>query len=93
VSRFSHLAPEEIVGAILLVLVLAFAAARPAAITEVFTSPYATPAPGGGPARELVPAAPTPSPAGALPGEPSSRLGSILTVGLPTTVVVGRRAR
>jgi len=64
VARFSHLAPEEIVGTALLVLVLAFAAFRPAAITDPFASPFATPAPGGGPARQLVPdGRPAPSPA------------------------------
>lgn len=54
-GRLSHFAPEEIAGLALLVLVLAFAAMRPGAITRVFESPYATPAPGGGPARHLVP--------------------------------------
>ena len=39
----------------LLALVLAFVAIRPAAITDLFESPFATPAPGGGPARQLVP--------------------------------------
>ncbi len=63
VRRLSHLAPEEIAGLVLLVVVLAFAAARSAAITDLFDSPYATPAPGGGPARELVPERPGASPA------------------------------
>lgn len=53
-SRFAHLSPEEIAGVILLVVVLAFVALRPSAITDAFGGPYATPAPGGGPARELV---------------------------------------
>jgi len=57
VTRFQHLAPEEIAAAVLLVLVLAFAALRPGAISQLFESPYSTPAPGGGPARLLVPEA------------------------------------
>lgn len=55
VRRLSRFAPEEIAGIALLLIVLAFAALRPAAITDVFESPYATPAPEGGPARQLVP--------------------------------------
>ena len=62
VTRFQHLAPEEIAGAVLLVVVLAFALLRPGPISQLFESPYSTPAPGGGPARQLVPAA-TASPA------------------------------
>lgn len=53
--RFTHLAPEEIAGIALLVIVLALAAVRPAAITDMLQSPYATPVPEGGPARQLVP--------------------------------------
>lgn len=61
--RLSHLAPEEIIGLVLLAVVLTLAAVRPSAITELLEPPYATPAPGGGPARELVPERPAPSPA------------------------------
>jgi hypothetical protein len=55
VDRLSHFAPEEIVGAGLLLIVLLFVAIRPAAVTQQFESPFATPAPGGGPAQRLVP--------------------------------------
>jgi len=48
VRRLSHLAPEEIAGAIILAILLAFLSLRPGAITRSFESPYATPAPGGG---------------------------------------------
>lgn len=51
----SRLAPEEIAAIGLLVIVLAVAAIRPAAITDMLQTPYATPAPEGGPARLLVP--------------------------------------
>lgn len=54
-SRLSHLAPEEIAAAILLALALGIAVLRPAALGQLLESPYATPAPGGGPAREIVP--------------------------------------
>lgn len=39
----------------LLAIVLAVLAIRPAAVTEMLQTPYATPAPEGGPARLLVP--------------------------------------
>jgi hypothetical protein len=55
VDRLSRFAPEEIVGSALLVIVLLFVAMRPTAITHQFQSPYATPAPGGGPALRFVP--------------------------------------
>jgi hypothetical protein len=55
VDRLSHFAPEEIVGTGLLLIVLLFVAIRPAAVTQQFSSPFATPAPGGGPARLIVP--------------------------------------
>lgn len=54
-ARLSRLAPEEIIGTVLLVLVLTFLAFRPATVTHLFETPFATPAPGGGPAREIVP--------------------------------------
>jgi len=60
VARLAHLAPEEIAGAALLAFVLALALIRPGPISDLFEPPYATPAPGGGPARLLVP---EPSPA------------------------------
>lgn len=62
VKRLSRLAPEEIVGGLLFVLVLAFVAAQPRAVTRLFETPYATPAPGGGPAYSLLPSAGSPSP-------------------------------
>jgi hypothetical protein len=56
VDRLSRFAPEEIVGTGLLLIVLLFVAIRPAAVTQRFeSSPFATPAPGGGPARQIVP--------------------------------------
>jgi hypothetical protein len=55
VRRLGRFTPEELLGVALLVIVLAFVAIRPAAITEMLRSPYATPAPEGGPARLLVP--------------------------------------
>lgn len=54
-GRLSHFAPEEIVGSALLLIVLVFVALRPAAITQRFETPFATPAAGGGPARLIVP--------------------------------------
>ncbi len=66
-DRFSDLAPEEIAGAILLVLAIAFVAIRPAAVTRLFESPYATPAPGGGPGRLFFPSE-SATPAGASDG-------------------------
>jgi hypothetical protein len=63
-DRLSHFAPEEIFGTALLLIVLLFVAIRPAAVTRQFESPFATPAPGGGAARQLVPdGRATPSPA------------------------------
>ncbi len=59
-GRLSRLAPEEIAGAVLLALVLLLVAVRPGPVARLFESPFSTPDPGGGPARELVP--PTPSP-------------------------------
>ena len=53
--RLAHLAPEEILGAALLAVVIALAAVRAPALGHLFESPYATPAPGGGPARLIVP--------------------------------------
>jgi hypothetical protein len=79
VTRFQHLAPEEIAGAVLLVVVLAVALLRPGPISQLFESPYSTPAPGGGPARQIVPD-PTASPASGVPGE------RVIGVGLPTVV-------
>lgn len=66
VTRLAYLAPEEIVGTFLLVLVLALVALWPASLTRHFeSSPFATPAPGGGPARLIVPdTRPESSPAG-----------------------------
>ena len=54
VTRFQHFAPEEIAAAILLVVVVAFALVLPGPISQLFESPYSTPAPGGGPARLIV---------------------------------------
>jgi len=66
--RLAHLAPEELAGIVLLALVLLLVALRPATVTEMFGSPYATPHPDGGPARELVPDPPPPAPSlGSLP--------------------------
>jgi hypothetical protein len=63
VKRLSRLAPEEIVGAVMLVAVIGLLLTRPAAVTELFESPFATPVPGGGPAVDLVrPDTPTPVP-------------------------------
>lgn len=59
-GRLSRLSPEEIAGGVLLALVLLLVALRPGPVTQLLESPFSTPAPGGGPARELVP--PTPSP-------------------------------
>ena len=53
--RLERFSAEEIVGIALLVVVIGLAAMRADAIAEVFESPYATPAPEGGPARLLVP--------------------------------------
>ena len=55
VTRFQQLAPEEIAAAILLVVAVAFAIMLPGPISQLFESPYSTPAPGGGPARQIVP--------------------------------------
>lgn len=63
VGRLSRLAPEEIAAVVLLAVVLGVAALQPAAIGRLFESPYATPAPGGGPALEFLRPSPTPSPA------------------------------
>ena len=80
VTRVQHLAPEEIAGAILLVVVLALALVRSGPITELFESPYSTPAPGGGPARQIVPDA-TPSPASVAPIE--RRISAAFPVNVP----------
>ncbi len=62
-DRLSHFAPEEIVGSTLLLVILVFVAIRPAVVTQRFESPFATPAPGGGPARLFVPESrPIPTP-------------------------------
>ena len=61
VKRFQHLAPEEIAGAIFLVLAIAIALVRSGPIAQLFEDPYSTPAPGGGPARQIVPATPSPA--------------------------------
>ncbi len=61
-DRLSRLAPEEIVGAVLLALALSLLVLRPGPVGQLFESPFATPAPGGGPARQLVPDKPVPSP-------------------------------
>lgn len=74
-SRFWRLAPEEIVGALLLVLAIAFVAVRPTVITQRFEAPYATPAPEGGPARSLVPAVPTAAPPAASASVRTIRVG------------------
>lgn len=60
-ERFSRLAPEEIGGGLLLVVVLVAVALQPSAIGRIFESPYATPAPGN-PARMIVNATATPAP-------------------------------
>jgi hypothetical protein len=54
-ARLSRLAPEEILGTVLLALALSLLAIRPGAVTHLFEAPFATPAPGGGPARQIVP--------------------------------------
>lgn len=51
----ARLAPEELAAIGLLLIVLAVVAVRPAAITDMLQTPYATPAAEGGPARQLVP--------------------------------------
>jgi hypothetical protein len=49
VRRLSHLAPEEIVGMVLLAVALSFVVLKPGAITDRFVGePYATPDPSGG---------------------------------------------
>ena len=53
--RLERFSAEEVVGIVLLVIVIGLAAMRADAIAEVFEPPYATPAPEGGPARQLVP--------------------------------------
>jgi hypothetical protein len=77
VTRLQHLAPEEIAAGVLLVVVLAFALLRPGPISQLFESPYSTPAPGGGPARQIVPG-PTASPASGVAGE------RVIGFGVPT---------
>jgi hypothetical protein len=57
-ARLGRFSPEELIGLALLVVVLAFAAMRTDVIAEVLQPPYATPAAGGGPARQLVPGTP-----------------------------------
>jgi hypothetical protein len=74
VTRFQHLAPEEIAGALLLVIAIAVAVMIPGPISELFESPYSTPAPGGGPARQIVPG-PTGSPASGVVGDRVIGLG------------------
>ena len=64
-KRLSRAAPEEIAVAVVLVVVLALAALRPASIGRLFESPYATPAPSGGPALDLLRPSPTASPVSA----------------------------
>ncbi len=61
VGRWQHLAPEEIAGMVLLAAVLVLALLRSGPISQLFESPYSTPAPGGGPGRQVVPAAPSPA--------------------------------
>ena len=56
-ERLAHFAPEEIVGTALLLAVLLFVALRPTAVMQRFDQPFATPAPGGGAARLIVPEA------------------------------------
>ena len=56
--RLQRFAAEELVAVALLVFVIGLAVMRADAIAEVFESPYATPAPEGGPARLLVPGTP-----------------------------------
>lgn len=56
--RLQRLAAEEIVALVLLVAVIGLAFVRSDAIAEVFETPYATPAPEGGPARQLIPGTP-----------------------------------
>lgn len=56
--RLQRFAAEEIVAVVLLVAVIGLAFARADVIAEVFEPPYATPAPEGGPARQLVPNSP-----------------------------------
>jgi hypothetical protein len=58
VPRLGRFSLEELIGLALLVVVLAFAAMRRDVIAEVLQPPYATPAPEGGPARQLVPGTP-----------------------------------
>jgi len=76
VTRFQHLAPEEIAGALLLVIAILVGVMVPGPISQLFESPYSTPAPGGGPARQLV--GPTASPASAVPAD------RVIGAGLPT---------
>lgn len=54
VKRLSRLAPEDIAGGVLLVVVLTFTVVRPAAIRELFESPLAAATPDGGPAAQLL---------------------------------------
>ena len=54
VKRLSRFAPEEIAAAVMLVVVLALVLARPTAIGQLFESPYATPAPGGGAGSDVI---------------------------------------
>ncbi|MBI2773327.1 MAG: hypothetical protein HYX56_02395 [Chloroflexi bacterium] len=62
-ERLSHLAPEEIAGALLLAAVLVFVALRPSAVTDRFMGePYATPVPGGGPGLQFLVERETPAP-------------------------------
>lgn len=53
--RLERFSADELAAAILLVVVIGLALVRADVITEIFEPPYATPAPGGGPARQIVP--------------------------------------
>jgi hypothetical protein len=77
-GRFSDLAPEEIAGAILLVLAIALVAVRPSAVTRLFESPYATPAPGGGPALQFL-RSETPRPSPASDADTTSETARVIT--------------
>lgn len=78
----SRLAPEEIAGAVLLILALAVVALRPGSVTQLFESPYASPAPSRGPARLLVPD-PTVAPASRV--IPVAPIGNVRDIRIGTT--------
>lgn len=87
--RLANISPEELVLIPIAIVVLLAILAQPTAITRLFESPYATPAPGEAPAERLLrEGAPSPTPSPTV--QPAPTRAAVPTPGARIVVSTGR---